>query len=61
MFIRAPDFLVGPRSADDSRFIGSRKRSWSTLILECGIAFIGGAIVGQITLSLRTSAVVGGN
>jgi hypothetical protein len=27
MFIRAPDFLVGPRSADDSRFIGSRKRS----------------------------------
>ncbi|MNF75874.1 hypothetical protein D3C84_579660 [compost metagenome] len=61
MFIRAPDFLVGPRSADDSRFIGSRKRSWSTRVLECGIAIIGGAIVGQITLSLRTSAVVGGN
>jgi hypothetical protein len=49
MFIRAPDFLVGPRSADDSRFIGSRKRSWSTRVLECGIAFVVAAIVGQIT------------
>jgi hypothetical protein len=56
MFIRAPDFLVGPRSADDSRFFGSRKRNGS-LFPECGIVIVVKTIVGQITLSLRTSAV----
>jgi predicted glycosyltransferase len=61
MFIRAPDFLVGPRSADDSRFIGSRKRSFSTRFREYGIVIVVETIVGQISLSLRTSAVVGGN